>query len=129
MRSRLPGATMFAIAWLALVVPGCGTSSSGVASTDASRAVATPDVKADVAARPQGAASPAIEGDRLANVASMPANPNIPQESSPFRFAEITKQAGIDFVHFSGMTVERHFPSANGSGLAVFDYDGDGKMD
>ena len=50
-------------------------------------------------------------------------------ESSPFRFAEIAKEAGIDFVHFSGMTDEKHFPSANGSGLAVFDFDNDGLLD
>jgi len=50
-------------------------------------------------------------------------------ESSPFRFAEIAKEAGIDFVHFSGMTAEKHFPTANGSGAAVFDYDNDGLLD
>ena len=50
-------------------------------------------------------------------------------ESSPFRFAEIAKEAGIDFVHFSGMTEEKHFPTANGSGVAVFDYDNDGLLD
>ncbi len=49
--------------------------------------------------------------------------------SSPFRFAEIAKEAGIDFVHFSGMTEEKHFPTANGSGVAVFDYDNDGLLD
>ena len=58
-----------------------------------------------------------------------PANPTIPQEPSPFRFAEIAKQAGVDFVHTSGMTPEKHFPTANGSGVAIFDADGDGKMD
>ena len=50
-------------------------------------------------------------------------------ESSPFRFAEIAKDAGIDFVHFSGMTDEKHFPTANGSGAAVFDFDNDGLLD
>ncbi len=49
--------------------------------------------------------------------------------SSPFRFTERAKTAGIDFVHFSGMTDARHFPTANGSGVAVFDYDNDGKLD
>src|SRR5688500_8979356 len=34
--------------------------------------------------------------------------------SSPFRFAEVAQEAGIDFVHFSGMTEARHFPTANG---------------
>jgi len=52
-----------------------------------------------------------------------------PQVPSPFRFAEIAQQAGIDFVHFSGMTEERYAPTANGSGVAIFDYDNDGKLD
>ena len=49
--------------------------------------------------------------------------------SSPFRFAEIAREAGIDFVHFSGMTEEKHFPTANGSGAAIFDYNNDGLFD
>ena len=57
------------------------------------------------------------------------ANPAQPQAPSPFRFTEIAQQAGIDFVHFSGMTEDRHFPTANGSGVAIFDYDNDGKLD
>ena len=56
-------------------------------------------------------------------------NTGLPQEPSPFRFAEIAQQAGIDFVHFSGMTEERYSPTANGSGVAIFDYDNDGKLD
>jgi hypothetical protein len=35
----------------------------------------------------------------------------------------------VDFVHVSGTTEEKHFPTANGSGVAVLDYDGDGRMD
>ena len=49
--------------------------------------------------------------------------------SSPFRFAEFAKEAGIDFVHFSGMTAEKRYPTANGSGVAVFDYNNDGLLD
>ena len=56
-------------------------------------------------------------------------NTSRPQEPSPFRFAEISHQAGIDFVHFSGMTADRYAPTANGSGVAIFDYDNDGKLD
>ena len=50
-------------------------------------------------------------------------------QTSPFRFEEITALAGIEFVHVSGMTPEKHFPAANGSGVALFDYDGDGWLD
>jgi hypothetical protein len=50
-------------------------------------------------------------------------------EPSPFRFAEISREAGIDFVHVSGMTEEKLAPTANGSGVALFDYDNDGLLD
>ncbi|MGC8642604.1 MAG: FG-GAP repeat domain-containing protein, partial [Isosphaeraceae bacterium] len=50
-------------------------------------------------------------------------------ESSPFRFTEVSKQWGIDFVEDSGMTTDKYFPTSNGSGLAIFDYDNDGLMD
>jgi enediyne biosynthesis protein E4 len=63
------------------------------------------------------------------DLVSMRANPAQPQTPSPFRFTEIARQAGIDFVHFSGMTEDKHFPTANGSGVALFDYDNDGKLD
>ncbi|MGO9921319.1 MAG: CRTAC1 family protein [Isosphaeraceae bacterium] len=69
-----------------------------------------------------------IEGDRLA-VIPAPVVLTKQTESSPFRFAEIAQDAGIDFVHFSGMTDDKHFPTANGSGVAVFDYDNDGLLD
>src|SRR5262249_5941629 len=49
--------------------------------------------------------------------------------SSPFRFTDVAREAGTDFLHVSGMTGDRHFPTANGSGVALFDYDGDGRLD
>jgi hypothetical protein len=48
---------------------------------------------------------------------------------SPFRFTEIAQSAGIDFVHVSGMTKDKHFPTAYGSGVAMFDFDNDGRLD
>jgi hypothetical protein len=69
-----------------------------------------------------------IAGDRLSVIPTTVVLSKQPT-SSPFRFAEIAKEAGIDFVHFSGMTGEKHFPTANGSGAAIFDYDNDGLLD
>jgi enediyne biosynthesis protein E4 len=57
------------------------------------------------------------------------ANTSVHQPPSPFRFSEVAKESGIDFVHFSGMTKDKHFPTAYGSGLAIFDYDLDGRLD
>jgi hypothetical protein len=48
---------------------------------------------------------------------------------SPFRFAEVAGEAGLDFVHTSGTNEDRHYPTANGSGVALFDHDGDGLLD
>jgi hypothetical protein len=70
-----------------------------------------------------------IAGIAGTDLVSTRLNVSRPQEPSPFRFAEIARQAGIDFVHFSGMTAERYAPTANGSGVAIFDYDNDGKLD
>jgi hypothetical protein len=70
-----------------------------------------------------------IAGVAGAELVSTRLNTGQPQEPSPFRFAEIAQQAGIDFVHFSGMTAERHAPTASSSGVAIFDYDNDGKLD
>ncbi len=45
------------------------------------------------------------------------------------QFTEISAKSGVDFIHYSGMTPEYHFPSIMGSGAAIFDHDGDGRMD
>src|SRR4051794_15186283 len=47
------------------------------------------------------------------DLAATRANPGQPQLSSPFRFSEVAREAGIDFVHVSGMTEEKYSPTAN----------------
>ncbi len=71
----------------------------------------------------------AIVLDPPRDLAQVRANPTVPIERSPFRFTEIAESAGIRFVHNSGMTELKHFPTAYGSGVAMFDYDNDGKLD
>ncbi len=72
----------------------------------------------------------ASEGNAIAAKAPRTRKPAVAQERSPFQFAEVAKEAGIDFVHVSGTTAEdKYFPTANGSGVAILDYDGDGLMD
>jgi hypothetical protein len=45
----------------------------------------------------------------------------------PFVAAE--REAGLDFVHFTGASGELYFPEITGAGGALFDYDGDGDLD
>ena len=48
---------------------------------------------------------------------------------SELRFADVTGDAGIDFVHDAGDLNSYWLPQINGSGLAVFDFDNDGRPD
>ncbi len=45
------------------------------------------------------------------------------------KFVDITKEAGITFVHHNGALGEKLLPETMGSGVACFDCDGDGDID
>ena len=47
----------------------------------------------------------------------------------PVWFHNVAAESGIDFRHESGTSAEKPFPAANGSGVAAFDYDLDGRYD
>ena len=53
------------------------------------------------------------------------AAPSAPDEI----FTDRAKEAGIDFVHFNGMSGAHYYPEVIGSGAALFDYDNDGDLD
>src|SRR3989442_6932611 len=44
-------------------------------------------------------------------------------------FIDATRDAGLDFVHFNGMSGEYHLPEIIGPGVAFLDYDNDGDLD
>ena len=44
-------------------------------------------------------------------------------------FTDVTREAGIGFVHNSGATGRKYLPETMGSGLAFLDFDGDGWQD
>ncbi|WP_435009233.1 CRTAC1 family protein [Tundrisphaera lichenicola] len=112
---------------LGLAAGGCDQPKSGVSSVTGAGTPIKPASTAESAPKPQ--AKVRIEGDREAAYAGVVIKPTVPQDPSPFRFVDIAPTAGIDFKHFSGMTETKHFPTANGSGVAFLDYDGDGKLD
>jgi hypothetical protein len=45
------------------------------------------------------------------------------------KFVDVTKDAGITFVHQNGARGQKLLPETMGSGVAVLDYDGDGRPD
>jgi hypothetical protein len=93
------------IGLLGLAGPGCG----GATSPRQSISIEPASLASDSAPNPDAVASSG--------------------EPGPFRFVDICSDSGVNFVHVSGMTPEKLFPTANGSGVAMFDYDGDGKLD
>ena len=45
------------------------------------------------------------------------------------RFVDVTSASGIDFVHNTGAFGQKWLPETMGSGVVVFDYNGDGRQD
>jgi hypothetical protein len=48
---------------------------------------------------------------------------------SPVHFTDVTQQSGIHFHHNAGKAGHKFLPETMGSGVAVFDFNGDGKLD
>jgi len=49
--------------------------------------------------------------------------------TSPVVFTEVTRQAGINWVHDNALSPDRFLPETVGAGCVFFDYDNDGWMD
>lgn len=47
----------------------------------------------------------------------------------PGKFVDITQQAGVRFLHRASPTPKKYLPETMGSGVALFDYDNDGRLD
>jgi len=52
-----------------------------------------------------------------------------PQAPSPVTFTDITAQSGINFRHAASKTSLKYLLETMGAGVAIFDYDNDGRMD
>ena len=52
-----------------------------------------------------------------------------PSADGPIRFNDVTRATGIDFAHTDGSAGKRYIVESVTGGLAIFDYDGDGKPD
>jgi hypothetical protein len=52
-----------------------------------------------------------------------------PTAASPVVFTDVTKQAGINWVHDNALSPDHYLPETVGAGCVFFDYDNDGWMD
>jgi hypothetical protein len=128
---RRSGVVPLLVMLLGLTLIGCNATPPGTNGGPSPGVVALkPDANANATDQPTPPKSTSkLLNDRQAGLSDVVIKPPPPQDPSPFRFAEIAQTAGLDFKHFSGMTADKHFPTANGSGVAFFDYDNDGKLD
>lgn len=55
--------------------------------------------------------------------------PPAPQAKSPVTFADITSQTAVNFKRAASFTSVKYLLEAMGGGVAMFDYDNDGRMD
>ena len=113
-RSRDVGATAFSLP----TQPHAGAS----LPDDPCRAVA---IFSNRAARAGSAAATLL----LAASFLVAATPARGQSAGDDWFTERAEAAGLDFVHFNGMSGEFYFEEMVGSGVALFDYDNDGDLD
>src|SRR5882757_8897670 len=55
--------------------------------------------------------------------------PTTPAKATGDLFVDATETSGIRFKHVNGMSGEFYYPEVIGSGVALFDYNNDGKLD
>src|SRR5215217_2941513 len=55
--------------------------------------------------------------------------PPAPQSPSPVVFTDVTARVGINFRHNASPTSQKYLPETMGAGVALFDFDGDGRLD
>src|SRR4051812_21432478 len=63
---------------------------------------------------------------------SDPAKPpttSAPQAPSPVTFTDVTATSGITFKHAASVTSQKYLLESMGAGVAMFDYDNDGRLD
>src|SRR3984957_2591260 len=84
-----------------------------------------------VSLRPQTVpkeASGSSDASQKARARDMPARTS-QATSGPGNFANVTSQLGIDFKYLASHTSKKYLIETMGSGVALFDYDNDGRLD
>jgi hypothetical protein len=79
----------------------------------------------------QQQSSPAQRTGRSYDTASPARKPPVPapQSQSPVNFTDITAQSGVRFRQSASPTSQKYLPETMGGGVALFDYDNDGRLD
>ena len=71
----------------------------------------------------------AIDVARLAICLASWRSRSSPAPTRPIAFADVAAALGVDFVHAGSPTTEKYLVETMGGGVAVLDYDNDGRLD
>jgi enediyne biosynthesis protein E4 len=64
------------------------------------------------------------------NLRALPTKPSIlSNDIVPGNFVDVTRQVGVDFLHQAPHSPRKYLLETMGSGVALFDYDNDGRLD
>ncbi len=102
----------------------CGLGLIGCVEPDSSTTSSTPDTNPDSETENLGYPDPLLQ--QTLNLDPL-WKEKVPP--SPIRFREASESLGLQFEHQSGDSEEKHFATANGSGVAMIDYNLDGLID
>jgi enediyne biosynthesis protein E4 len=81
------------------------------------------------AQQPSPSPSPERTGRSYSTAEPKTPPPPGPQARSPLTFTNLTAQSGINFIHAASKTPSKYLLETMGGGIAIFDYDNDGRMD
>src|SRR5712692_3394803 len=84
-----------------------------------------------LAQQPAPTPTPTPRAGRSYSAGDLPKNPPPPgpKGPSPVTFTDITTLTKIDFKHQGSPTSQKYLLETMGGGVAIFDYDNDGRMD
>ena len=120
--TKLPGHSVpKAGVWLLYGVLGCCLVGCGEVSQAPRQPEDSVETAPNTPKRPPGPQSAAVSPQSK--------DPSGTEPESSIRFADMTAESGLNFVHESGDFDQKPFPAANGSGVAAFDFDLDGWVD
>ncbi len=118
---------VFALA-ASLLCTGCG-SSPDVLAPDTASVTSTQQQTSEASRSMTPAIEPALPTKTVSSATVSSATVSSAQTNCPIQLQDVSQETGITFTHTDGSSGRRFIVESVSTGLASFDYDGDGRID